>query len=50
LKQEEQKQWHQVKGARNNKIIGVTKKYLNEQGATILSKLSNNVEQEEILE
>ncbi len=47
MKQEEQKQWHQVKGARNNKIIGVTKKYLNEQGTTILSKLSNNVEQEE---
>jgi hypothetical protein len=47
MKQEEQKQWHQVKGIRNNKIISVTNKYLSEQGAAMLSKMSNSVKQEE---
>lgn len=35
------------KGANNNKIIGVTKKYLSKQKEKMLSKMSNNIKREE---
>jgi hypothetical protein len=37
----------ETRGTMKNKMRGVSKKYMNEQRATLLKKRSNNIEQKE---